>query len=200
MRYFRIGRYLQRTDDFLKSFPEDLVERQEINIGYAGNLGERIKDDIVQFSLPALLRYEDKNSSAHSIEARVPFLDHQLIEYTMSLPLDQKLHSGWTKYILRQAMKGILPESIRLRKSKLGFSVPEVHWFKQVLHNKVRITLQNPQFIADYVNIPKLLQSFDRFASGRGLGISDFFFRCFILEKWGQKFMVRGNHGIDIGG
>jgi asparagine synthase (glutamine-hydrolysing) len=72
-------------------------------------------------NLPALLRYEDRNSMAHSIEARVPFLDHRLVELAFSLPPEAKVRGADTKRLLRQAMKGILPEPIRLRRDKLGF-------------------------------------------------------------------------------
>jgi asparagine synthase (glutamine-hydrolysing) len=72
-------------------------------------------------NLPALLRYEDRNSMAHSIEARVPFLDHRLVELAFSLPPEAKVRGAETKRLLRQAMKGILPEPIRLRRDKLGF-------------------------------------------------------------------------------
>lgn len=193
LRYSRVGRYLQKTDDLLNSFPSELINRDGFKIGYSGDLGKRLKDDLFQFSIPVLLRYEDKNSSAHSIEARVPFLDYQLVEYIASLPLAQKMHMGWTKYILRQAMKNILPEKIRLRKSKLGFSVPEDYWFKHntILQREVRATLENSEFIIRYVDIPKLLQFFDRFIGGWGLRQSSFFFRYFILEKWGQKYQIR---------
>ena len=194
LRYFRIGRYLQKTEDLLKSFPSELIKREEIDIRYAGDLGKRIKDDIFQFSLPVLLRYEDKNSSAHSVEARVPFLDYELVEYIASLPLDQKMRLGWTKYVLRQAMRNILPDKIRLRKSKLGFSVPEDYWFKHTIQREIRTTLEKSEFIVHYVDVPTLLESFDRFTNGRTLGQSDLFFRYFILEKWGQKFIMQGNY------
>jgi asparagine synthase (glutamine-hydrolysing) len=75
----------------------------------------------VQRSLPSLLRYEDRNSMAHSIEARVPFLDHRLVELAFRLPGESKVRGADTKRILREAMKGVLPEPIRTRRDKLGF-------------------------------------------------------------------------------
>jgi asparagine synthase (glutamine-hydrolysing) len=74
-----------------------------------------------QHALPSLLRYEDRNSMAHSIEARVPFLDHRLVELAFSLPADAKVRGADTKRLLRGAMRGILPEAIRTRRDKLGF-------------------------------------------------------------------------------
>jgi len=95
-------------------------------------LPELLYLDVMKFSLPALLRYEDRNSMAFSIEARVPFLDPRLIEYVFSLPTSQRLKNGWTKYILRNAMKGILPEKILKRKNKVGFATPEVKWLREL--------------------------------------------------------------------
>jgi len=85
------------------------------------SLSARLKRDVERSRLPALLRYEDRNSMAHSIEARVPFLDYRLVEFAFGLPDDCKIRGTTTKYILRQAVKGVLPEAIRTRKDKLGF-------------------------------------------------------------------------------
>ena len=66
---------------------------------------------------------------ATSVESRVPFLDHKLVEFTCSLPERLKLRGGTTKYILRECMKGVLPEAI-LSRSKMGFPVPIAAWFR----------------------------------------------------------------------
>jgi asparagine synthase (glutamine-hydrolysing) len=79
--------------------------------------------------LPALLRYEDRNSMAHSIEARVPFLDHRLVELCFRLPLEYKLNGASTKDVLRRAMRGVLPEEVLERRDKIGFRAePAVAW------------------------------------------------------------------------
>ena len=80
--------------------------------------------------LHELLMKQDQMSMAASIESRVPFLDHKLMEYTARLPQHLKLRRGWTtKYILRQSMKDVLPASILSRK-KMGFPVPVGAWFR----------------------------------------------------------------------
>ena len=81
-------------------------------------------------SLPMLLHYEDRDSMAHSVESRTPFLDYRLVEFTLSLPSDYKIEQGWTKRVLRESMKGILPEEIRTRRDKLGFVTAEEEWMK----------------------------------------------------------------------
>jgi asparagine synthase (glutamine-hydrolysing) len=98
--------------------------------------------------LPALLRYEDKNSMWHSIEARVPFLDLPFFEYVASLPLDRKLRDGWTKQVFRSAMSGILPEAIRLRRTKIGFETPEKTWIERDLRQHLRDFFSSSDLIA----------------------------------------------------
>jgi asparagine synthase (glutamine-hydrolysing) len=106
--------------------------------------------------LPSLLRYEDKNSMWHSVEARVPFLDIQFFEYVASLPLDKKLHNGWTKHIFRLAMKNILPESIRLRRTKIGFQTPENAWLNDLREELRELFYQSNLVGTDYYNIEVL--------------------------------------------
>ena len=86
--------------------------------------------------LQALLRYEDRNSMAFSIEARTPFLDYQLVEFALKVPPETKFSGGWTKSILREAMKGSMPEKVRLRVDKKGFATPEAIWYAK---NKAQI-------------------------------------------------------------
>jgi asparagine synthase (glutamine-hydrolysing) len=88
-------------------------------------------------NLQLLLHWEDRNSMAHSIEARVPFLDHPLVEFNLALGNDHKMVGGDTKRVLRKGMKGILPETVRERRDKLGFSTPEQNWFRGPLRDLV---------------------------------------------------------------
>lgn len=78
--------------------------------------------------MAALLHYEDRDSMAHSIESRVPFLDYNLAEAIFAMPFDYKLRKGITKSVLRDGLKEVLPEKIRNRYSKLGFVTPEDQW------------------------------------------------------------------------
>lgn len=83
---------------------------------------------LLQFNLRGLLRYEDRNSMAHSVESRLPFLDHRLVEFLFSIPRDRIISKGWTKSILRKSMKDRMPEKVRLRSDKIGFATPEQKW------------------------------------------------------------------------
>ncbi len=79
--------------------------------------------------LHELLMKQDQMSMAASVESRVPFLDHKLVEFSAHMPREMKLRDGTTKWILREAMKGILPPTI-LDRPKMGFPVPVGDWFR----------------------------------------------------------------------
>ena len=90
------------------------------------------KMEIESFQLPHLLRYVDRNSMRHSIEARVPFLDHQLVETCYGISNKLKIKDGWTKHILRVAMHGLVSRNILWRKNKFGFEAPTASWINEV--------------------------------------------------------------------
>lgn len=87
-------------------------------------LPEYLKDQIEKTNLPVLLHFEDRNSMASSVESRVPYLDHNLVEFAVNIPTKQKIHGTLTKIILREAMKPYLPDEIYRRTDKIGFSTP----------------------------------------------------------------------------
>ncbi|HQX73130.1 MAG TPA: asparagine synthase (glutamine-hydrolyzing) [Chitinophagaceae bacterium] len=81
--------------------------------------------------LEELLRYADRNAMAHGREVRLPFLSHELVEFIFSLPSHFKIRHGWTKWLLREAMKDKLPAPIVWRKDKIGFEPPQKLWLEQ---------------------------------------------------------------------
>jgi asparagine synthase (glutamine-hydrolysing) len=94
-------------------------------------LAQRLWRDIASDSLPALLRYEDRNSMAFGIEARVPFLDHRLVEIGLALPDRLKIDSvGRRKIVLQRAMQGIVPDTVLARRDKVGFEPPQRRWLR----------------------------------------------------------------------
>ena len=95
----------------------------------AESLLDRLLYADIKTYLHELLMKQDQMSMATSVESRVPFLDHKLVEFTCGLPERLKLRGGTTKYILRESMKGVLPEAI-LSRSKMGFPVPIGAWFR----------------------------------------------------------------------
>ncbi|MFN8258892.1 MAG: asparagine synthase (glutamine-hydrolyzing) [Bacteroidales bacterium] len=119
--------YINR--DFLNEYgPKNFVTR---NI-YASNTLNKAFLDHFEFKLEHLLKWEDINSMWFSLESRVPFLDYRLVEKTLALKPDQIIKNGVNKYIMRQALKGILPEKIRNRMDKIGFDNPADDWFRTI--------------------------------------------------------------------
>lgn len=100
-------------------------------------LTRRMRQTITRANLPDLLRYQDRNSMAVSIEARVPFLTPKLAQFSLTLPQDLLVDGeGWSKAVFRHAMRGIVPEAILARRDKVGFETPEADWtpaFKPLL-------------------------------------------------------------------
>ena len=124
-------------------------------------------------SLPTLLKYEDRNSMRFSIESRTPFADDiNLIEYVFSIPSVYKIHNGWSKYLLRESMSGIIPDIIKKRTDKIGFETPEYDWLKSI--KPFIFNNNNNPYLNEIINIPLLEKKWDElFAKQNKRGITD---------------------------
>ena len=80
--------------------------------------------------LEQLLRYADRNSMAHSREVRLPFLNHDLVEFLFTLPSSFKINNGWTKYLMRYTFDNLLPKEICWRVDKIGYEPPQQKWLQ----------------------------------------------------------------------
>jgi asparagine synthase (glutamine-hydrolysing) len=94
------------------------------------SLKEATLDFTTHYGLHKLLRFADRNSMGHSLEVRLPFLRHQLVEFVYSLPSEFLINEGWSKFILRESMKDVMPNEITWRRDKLGFQAPQIDWLK----------------------------------------------------------------------
>ncbi|MBC7864744.1 MAG: hypothetical protein IAF38_17355 [Bacteroidia bacterium] len=139
-------------------------------------------------NLPRLLHWEDRNSMAFSIEARVPFLDYRLAGFLYHLPVEKKINCGITKTILRNAMKDILPVKILNRKDKMGFVTPEEEWIKT--HRvELRKDIEKAIEISNgFINKNILLQ-FDNIVSGK-VKFTPTMWRVLCFAKWIEVFKV----------
>jgi len=98
-----------------------------------------------EYKLEHLLKWEDLNSMRFSIESRVPFLDYRVVEQTLSLENENYIKKGVAKHILRESIKSIVPEKIRMRYDKVGFSTPEDEWFRESFFQEmINSILKNP--------------------------------------------------------
>lgn len=118
------------TNDFYNLYSSHSYAHQ---VQSKPDLNSNLLRHTVDGALEVLLRYSDRNSMAHSREVRLPFLYHKLVEFVFTLPVDYKIHHGWTKYILRETFKNIVPLQILTRKDKIGYATPESTWLKSPL-------------------------------------------------------------------
>lgn len=97
--------------------------------------------------IPYNLRDFDRGAMQHGIEIRMPLMDYRLVSYCFALPTDSKVNKGYTKYILRESMKGLMPESIRLRTNKIGLGAPTTHWFNNQLNEFICDEVSSKSFL-----------------------------------------------------
>ena len=142
-------------------------------------------------TLPMLLHWEDRNSMAHSLEARVPFLDHRLIEFTLSLPDKFKTQDGVTKRILKSAMRDAMPAKVINRTDKKGFATPEERWLRSDTTGAFRASLlasayENPQVLS----VAGVEAEFDLFLNRRKPFTNEFW-RMITLGVWARRFGIQ---------
>jgi asparagine synthase (glutamine-hydrolysing) len=117
--------------------------------------------EICRTNLPALLRFEDKNSMAHSVETRLPFIDYRAVEIALSLPSQFKIRDGWSKWVLRCVMNGAMPDEIVWRKNKIGFEAPDEIWLARHLPEMVH-TVTESALLRSVANMELLVSMYPR--------------------------------------
>ncbi len=156
----------------------------------SGSLQEALINHF-EYKLEHLLKWEDRNSMWFSLEARVPFLDYRLVERTLTLPDEYILQNGMTKSILREAMKGTLPEPIRLRRDKIGFETPEAEWFRTpAFQQHVEAVLHSDLFArGGIVDAAKARELYRKHLARAG-NYSREIWKWIHLEKWYNQFFL----------
>jgi len=157
-------------------------------LGAADTIADRQKIDLSFTSLPCLLRHEDRNSMAHSVESRLPFLDYRLAEFAVNCSSALKLQDGWSKWILRESQAGTLPEKIRLRRTKLGFDTPQEDWIRMGLQNGHRDLWENPKLhMSRFLDSESLSRECKKFLRGATMSLpAPTLFRAISLELWAK--------------
>jgi asparagine synthase (glutamine-hydrolysing) len=162
----------------------------------ADDLKRRLLQDFRTYSLPPLLRYEDRASMAHSLEARLPFLDQELVDYILTLPRTAIIHNGWTRAIVREALHGVLPRAVEQRRKKIGFTTPEFRWYRRqraVLQSLMR----SPSFRArPYWKAAAVAEGFRRACAGE-VEESMFFWRAVNAEVWLRVYIDGTTRALD---
>lgn len=174
--------------------PEFVARHKNMN-SIAGNLygADTLNDalmDHFEYKLEHLLKWEDRNSMWHSLEARVPFLDYRLVEKTLATNSSMIIHNGWTKHILREAMKGRMPEKIRMRRDKMGFGTPQDEWFRSNQWQEIINEILNSESFANrnIVDPAKAKELFGRHLAGK-TNISKDIWKWVHLELWFRQFI-----------
>ena len=142
--------------------------------------------DLDRFSLPHLMHQIDRCSMGHSLDVRMPFLDHNFVNFAVSLAPEVLLRRGWPKHVLRAAFPE-LPRSVRWRRDSLGFSSAEEKWLKEDLGDLIRRTFNGSALAAiGAIDDAMFLRHYDRYKGGeRGIsrkGIT----RVLMAEAWVQ--------------
>jgi asparagine synthase (glutamine-hydrolysing) len=170
----------------------DRLRELRHQIGHARTIAERQKLDLTYSSIPALLHHEDRASMAHSVESRLPFLDYRLVDFSLRCRTSLKLRDGWSKWLLRESLAGILPDKIRLRKTKLGFNTPEQKWLQHGMQNGHRNIWDGAELRMSRLLDPRKFQDECRkFVQGAPRALpSSVLFRAISLEQWAQVHAV----------
>ncbi len=154
-------------------YGEELTNFLPVNLGLQNrkSLKDRQKLDLFKTSVPALTHYEDRMSMSHGIEIRLPFLDHRLVEFALRIPDSYKIDRGWTKLVLRQAMKDYLPKEISWRKDKQGFLNPQSIWLKKDWKKEIVDLLSSDSLIytKGLINKKNIIKRYEDFCKGKNI-------------------------------
>lgn len=141
--------------DFMKSY--NLSERLDI-FRRIRTVSDLQIHEIQESQLAHLLRYADRNSMAFSIETRLPFLDYRLVEFALSVQSEYKIRDGWSKNLIREGLKRIIPEDIRKRKNKIGFEAPQAALMQAILPKQIA-RIERGSVLGKYFNMDWLMNA-----------------------------------------
>jgi asparagine synthase (glutamine-hydrolysing) len=183
---------MSRFDDYSQCFHPDVVSKYKRDIQLTNNmtslLSKRLYSELFYETVPATLRPEDRNTMSQSIESRSPFLDYRLAEFTFSLDNKYKIRNGLGKWILRESMKGILPEKVRTRTDKAGFIAPADLWFKTVNKNQIQDMINSTELGKENIfDIGHIQKIFDEHCEGKA-NHHMFLWRLINLYLWYKRF------------
>lgn len=177
----------------------EFVSKFEDSNNIAGNLyGSKSLSDALldhfEYKLEHLLKWEDRNSMWFSLEARVPFLDYRLVESILATPADMLISKGMTKHILREGMKGIIPEKIRKRSDKIGFGTPQAEWFRTPEWQSFILSVisSNSFRQRNIIDQEKALSQYRKHLK-RKINISNEIWKWIHLEMWFREFIDNQN-------
>jgi asparagine synthase (glutamine-hydrolysing) len=143
--------------------------------------------------LPRLLKWDDRNSMAFSVEGRYPFLDHELVELCLSFAPQTLYRHGWTKYPLRLGLRDDLPPKILHRRSKFGFETPQEKWLCGPLRPVLEHWLESDRPVWNFVERKSARRMAEQTwrLNGEQAESGQALFRAFTFDKWLDLFKVQ---------
>lgn len=173
----------------------EFTERFKSTNSVAGSLynSKSLSDALIdhfEYKLEHLLKWEDRNSMWFSLEARAPFLDYRLVENSLASSENMLIRKGYTKNILRESMRGYLPEIIRIRKDKIGFDTPQNEWFKENNWSDfIKDILTSESFTGrGIINATDAKRIYSDYLNG-GKDVSKEIWKWVHLEMWFRQFI-----------
>lgn len=145
--FFQIKNWLKNKNTSTEFLPYNLpsLSNKPYNFNQLPLSERMVYNETFQHTLPALFRNFDRAGMMNSIEIRMPFMDWRLLSFVFSLPIESKISNGFTKRIVREAMKGKMDESLRSRTYKVGIGSPIEHWFNHSLRDWAFDHLKNQE-------------------------------------------------------
>ena len=171
--------------DFLKNYSGKSV----LDYRTTGNLNEKLYEDLTQYILPSLLRYEDRNAMNFSIESRTPFLDYRIIKLLFETEGVYKMHNGFSKWILRNSMEDSLPAEVVWRRDKKGFPTPERKWLMRLKNDFIDVVKENREDLNVFLNTDLILSNYDKIVSDPDIK-SHFLWKIYNFAKWKKMYGV----------
>jgi asparagine synthase (glutamine-hydrolysing) len=183
-QYFPQNKFLNKrmVDTYVKSeYPA-----KESEVTRSQTLNQALLKDFVNTRLKMYLKYEDRSSMWHSIEARTPFADdHRLVEAVFNVPGVYKIHNGISKHLLREAMRNYLPKPVKERTDKLGFVTPIDKWMSEIKKQCLDLFDDSVQ---DYIDVKKIKADPDKFFTMRSHAEGVRVFRMVSFAVWKKNF------------
>jgi asparagine synthase (glutamine-hydrolysing) len=188
-KHLEIAKYSQ----YLSSLSPEMMRQArepELDSPFPSGLSRRLYLELFYETIPPSLRAEDRNMMAFSLENRLPFLDYRLVEFCFRLDNSFKIRNGLGKWILREAMQGILPEKVRCRKDKTGFNAPADEWFRQEHRQEIWDLIEKRSFINQEIyNQEEVRKRFKEHLEGQNHYM--FFWQYINLHLWYPLFFEK---------
>jgi len=181
-------RYVERLAELASPTLRQQVSLSRFDIDHRrDSLGDYTAQVFTRFAIPHLVHYDDRNAMAFSVEGRMPFLDHRLVELLFTVDYDALIQRGTTKRVLRETFADVLPDKIRLRRDKIGFHTPLASWLRSEL-SWVLDTLDQDRIsqlgVADALCVRQHVVALRNGEDKSALPV----WRAFILHLWAERY------------